>query len=257
MRLILLTNPEEFHLPSKQLPSGRLLEIEERANANEMTYEQALCYRAQLLIQQAIDFKIFTPGLHMRYGRRVQIAALFQRAVASYLRSNDIAFIADGCEHHKPEQVSHLAMMNPQRWHQMPSKNRFLGQCYICGTRVSTSALLPGRVGPRCKSCPRPDFILEDGVQIRINGYYLANIKWIECKPTYGAATIPFKRGKILRQVARYSAIWGRGAVVFRHGFCSDIGLPNEAVVMLDATPLDLTELLAFETAVESEENGM
>lgn len=80
-----------------------------------------------------------------------------------------------------------------------------------------------------------PDLLFLDNVTI--NGEPVA---WIDAKHFYGA-DVEFQRKKMKKQMQRYIDEWGSGAIVFRHGFSDNLYLPG--VLMLDASPLDLTRL--------------
>ena len=81
-----------------------------------------------------------------------------------------------------------------------------------------------------------PDILFLD--QVEINGQPVA---WIDAKHFYGA-DVGFQRKKMLKQMMRYINEWGSGAIVFRHGFSENLYMAG--VTMLDASPLDLTELV-------------
>ena len=80
-----------------------------------------------------------------------------------------------------------------------------------------------------------PDLLFLDHVEI--NG---EPVSWIDAKHFYGA-DVDFQRKKITKQSTRYVESWGQGALVIRHGFCSNIHIPG--TVLLDCGPLDLTPL--------------
>ena len=80
-----------------------------------------------------------------------------------------------------------------------------------------------------------PDILFLDHVEI--NGQPVA---WIDAKHFYGA-DVGFQRKKMQKQMMRYINEWGSGAIVFRHGFSENLYMAG--VTMLDASPLDLTEL--------------
>ena len=80
-----------------------------------------------------------------------------------------------------------------------------------------------------------PDLLFLDHVEL--NG---ESVSWIDAKHFYGA-DVDFQRKKISKQAARYVDSWGQGALVFRHGFCSNMHVPG--TVLLDCGPLDLTPL--------------
>jgi len=83
-----------------------------------------------------------------------------------------------------------------------------------------------------------PDLLLLDDV--RVNGIPCA---WIDAKHFFGA-DLRFPRKKTQKQVDRYVAEYGQGAIVYRHGFCN--GLRLRGATQLDASPLDLRPLEDF-----------
>ncbi len=83
-----------------------------------------------------------------------------------------------------------------------------------------------------------PDLLLLDDV--RINGVPCA---WIDAKHFFGA-DLKFPKKKTQKQVDRYVAEYGQGALVYRHGFCH--GLRLRGAIKLDSTQLDLKPLEEF-----------
>jgi len=83
-----------------------------------------------------------------------------------------------------------------------------------------------------------PDLLLLDDV--RINGIPCA---WIDAKHFFGA-DLKFPKKKTQKQVDRYVAEYGQGALVYRHGFCD--GLRLRGAIKLDSSPLDLKPLEDF-----------
>jgi hypothetical protein len=83
-----------------------------------------------------------------------------------------------------------------------------------------------------------PDLLLLDDV--RINGVPCA---WIDAKHFFGA-DLRFPKKKTQKQVDRYVAEYGQGAIVYRHGFCD--GLRLRGAAKLDSSPLDLKPLEEF-----------
>ena len=83
-----------------------------------------------------------------------------------------------------------------------------------------------------------PDLLLLDDV--RINGVPCA---WIDAKHFFGA-DLKFPKKKTQKQVDRYVAEYGQGALVYRHGFCE--GLRLRGAIKLDSSPLDLKPLEEF-----------
>ena len=83
-----------------------------------------------------------------------------------------------------------------------------------------------------------PDLLLLDDV--RINGTPCA---WIDAKHFFGA-DLKFPKKKTQKQVDRYVAEYGQGAIVYRHGFCD--GLRLRGAIKLDSSPLHLKPLEDF-----------
>ena len=83
-----------------------------------------------------------------------------------------------------------------------------------------------------------PDLLMLDDV--RINGVPCA---WIDAKHFFGA-DLKFPRKKTQKQVDRYVAEYGQGAIVYRHGFCGALRL--KGAIQLDSSPLNLTPLVEF-----------
>ena len=83
-----------------------------------------------------------------------------------------------------------------------------------------------------------PDLLLLDDV--RINDIPCA---WIDAKHFFGA-DLRFPKKKTQKQVDRYVAEYGQGAIVYRHGFCG--GLKLRGAIQLDSSPLDLKPLEDF-----------
>ena len=75
---------------------------------------------------------------------------------------------------------------------------------------------------------------------VRINGIPCA---WIDAKHFFGA-DLKFPKKKTQKQVDRYVAEYGHGALVYRHGFCD--GLRLRGAIKLDSSPLDLKPLEDF-----------
>lgn len=83
-----------------------------------------------------------------------------------------------------------------------------------------------------------PDLLFLD--DLRINGIPCA---WIDAKHYFGA-DLKFPRKKTQKQVDRYVAEYGHGAIVYRHGFCQSLRL--KGAILLDSNPLDLSDLEKF-----------
>ena len=77
-----------------------------------------------------------------------------------------------------------------------------------------------------------PDLLLLD--KVIVNGQSIA---WVDAKHFYGA-DLKFQRKKTIKQMNRYIEEWGQGAIVFRHGFSSNLRIPG--VILLDSSQLNL-----------------
>ena len=110
--------------------------------------------------------------------------------------------------------------------------------------------LLKEQVAAEGRPVRTPDLLMLDHVEI--NGVPVA---WIDAKHFYGA-NLSFQRKKTQKQVNRYVEEWGHGAIIYRHGFCD--GLNLKGAIKLDASPIDLTELIEhnkqFNTVRENED---
>jgi hypothetical protein len=105
------------------------------------------------------------------------------------------------------------------------------------GVRFRTqNELLTEQVAAEGRPVRTPDLLMLDHVEI--NGVPVA---WIDAKHFYGA-NLSFQRKKTQKQVNRYVEEWGHGAIIYRHGFCD--GLKLKGAILLDASPIDLTELI-------------
>jgi hypothetical protein len=101
-----------------------------------------------------------------------------------------------------------------------------------------------------------PDFLFPGGV--RING---SLVHWLDCKTYYGSSLLAQTKsvpvGKLKDQAARYFESFGPGAFVFLNGFSSDLltrgGMDAGQVLLLDATPLDVSELFQPEQVHKEE----
>ena len=105
--------------------------------------------------------------------------------------------------------------------------------------------LLKEQVASEGRPIRTPDLLMLDHVEI--NGVPVA---WIDAKHFYGAS-LSFQRKKNQKQVNRYVEEWGHGAIIFRHGFCD--GLKLKGAILLDASPIDLTELLEHNKRLNDE----
>jgi len=114
------------------------------------------------------------------------------------------------------------------------------------GVRFRTqSELLSEQVAAEGRPVRTPDLLMLDHVEI--NGVPVA---WIDAKHFYGA-NLSFQRKKTQKQVNRYSEEWGHGAIIYRHGFCA--GLKLKGAILLDASPIDLSELIEHNQRLNDE----
>ncbi len=105
--------------------------------------------------------------------------------------------------------------------------------------------LLKEQVQSEGRPVRTPDLLMLDHVEI--NGVPVA---WIDAKHFYGAG-LSFQRKKTQKQVNRYVEEWGHGAIIYRHGFCD--GLKLKGAILLDASPIDLTELIEHNKRLNNE----
>jgi len=114
------------------------------------------------------------------------------------------------------------------------------------GVRFRTQTdLLKEQVAEEGRPVRTPDLLMLDHVEI--NGVPVA---WIDAKHFYGA-NLSFQRKKTQKQVNRYVEEWGHGAIIYRHGFCD--GLKLKGAILLDASPIDLTELIEHNQRLNDE----
>jgi hypothetical protein len=114
------------------------------------------------------------------------------------------------------------------------------------GVRFRTQTeLLKEQVAIEGRPIRTPDLLMLDHVEI--NGVPVA---WIDAKHFYGA-NLSFQRKKTQKQVNRYVEEWGHGAIIYRHGFCD--GLKLKGAILLDASPIDLTELIEHNKRLNDE----
>ena len=114
------------------------------------------------------------------------------------------------------------------------------------GVRFRTQTdLLKEQVEAEGRPVRTPDLLMLDHVEI--NGVPVA---WIDAKHFYGA-NLSFQRKKTQKQVNRYVEEWGHGAIIYRHGFCD--GLKLKGAILLDASPIDLTELIEHNQRLNDE----
>ena len=96
---------------------------------------------------------------------------------------------------------------------------------------------------------PTPDILFLEPVII--NG---RSVKWIDAKLYYASAKFASNtrvpNGKLQSQAQRYNHHFGgNGAFVFGQGFCSDLQRMVPGALLLDATPLDVSAVTAYQDA--------
>lgn len=101
------------------------------------------------------------------------------------------------------------------------------------------------RAGTRPQA-PTPDILFLQPVSI--NGQ---TVNWIDAKLYYASAMYAMNKkipnGKIRDQAQRFNRHYGKGAFVFGQGFCADLASIVPDALLLDATPLDMSAVNAFQ----------
>ena len=102
------------------------------------------------------------------------------------------------------------------------------------------------RMGARTRG-PTPDVVFLRPVTI--NGRL---VKWIDAKMYYASATYSHNKripnGKLRGIAERYNDFYGgQGAFIFGQGFCASLQDIVRNALLLDATPLDMTAVDAFQ----------
>lgn len=103
------------------------------------------------------------------------------------------------------------------------------------------------RAGKRYRG-PTPDVLFLKPV--KINGVL---VSWLDAKQYYASAILAHKEaipnGKLKNQALRYNEKYGLGAFVFARGFCAEPSFVVENALLLDATPLDMCAIEAYQDA--------
>ena len=191
------------------------------------------------------------------------VAVLFERIVETYLRSHGVRLRTEeeqklGWVARRAARRASSGMVFAQEGAEAfcrteaqtkGGKPFFSGPCFECGgickVPFKPKASLNPRRAPKCISCLRerpldtPDFVFEEGA-LEING---AAVGWLDCKCFYGNVSSPYTLSSITEQAGRFHRAHGSGAILFAFGFCDELRI--EHTLLLDATPLDLTELRA------------
>lgn len=196
----------------RDLPKHRLDEISLVCEAHGMTLYQSLSLRRSMLRAKPGGMHRMSTSASMGspQGQR-KIAQLFEDAVLSFVRS------AIGS-----------------------------GASSLIRTEADLQAEM--RAG-RIERGPTPDILFVQ--PIRINGRW---VKWIDAKLYYASAMLfnepRIPNGKLRRIAERYNQHFGgTGAFVFGQGFCLDLAQHVQNALLLDATPLDMSAVSAFQNA--------
>jgi hypothetical protein len=195
----------------RDLPQHRLDEISRACSDNGMTLYQALSLRRSLLRSLPGGMRRVSQSSSMGTSSGQQeVAGLFEKAVESHLKSS-------------------LA----------GEKGVFL---------TESELLSEMKDGKRARG-PTPDIVFLKPVQI--NG---CPVTWLDAKLYYASAMFANNKripnGKLRKQAERYNQYYGgKGAFVFGQGFCVDLGRIVTNALLLDATPLDMSEVNAYQDA--------
>lgn len=195
----------------RDLPQRRLDEISTACDKHGMTLYQGLSLRRSLL-------RSFPGGMRRvnrdsRMGSSIgqqHVATLFEEAVATFLRAATAG-----------------------------EENVFLTESDIL-TEVKAGRRPPG---------PTPDILFLRPV--RINGRL---VKWIDAKLYYASVMFANNKkipnGKLRDLAQRYNQHFGgQGAFVFGQGFCADLAQVVTNALLLDATPLDMSAVNAYQNS--------
>lgn len=126
-----------------------------------------------------------------------------------------------------------------------------------CGAVCISEGMQRAAVGADGTLTSTPDVLFQP--PIRINGEL---VNWIECKCWYASSSVvgekrQFSLDGACKQIGKYTAKFGQGAVFFLHGFSSEIlprlhaaGMVDQgsSVLFLDGTPLDPEKVQALFT---------
>lgn len=195
----------------RDLPPCRKDEITKVCKANGMTLYQGLSLRRSVLRSFPDGMRRVNQDSRMGSNQGQQKAAtLFEEAVASFVRSATVG-----------------------------EESVFL---------TESELLAEMRAGKRPRG-PTPDVLFLRPVHI--NGRL---VKWIDAKLYYASAMFAHNKripnGKLRDQAQRYNQHFGgNGAFVFGQGFCIDLQRIVTNALLLDATPLDMSAVKAFQDA--------
>jgi hypothetical protein len=188
-----------------------------------------------------------------------ELATVFEGLVEAHLRNNCIRFKSEQVQKREWElgrtsavvprnfTSAHAATFRPTGGVDEKGRGLFGGSCILCGHDciVPFQPFKGMKNPPKCRKChmkngklvATPDFLCQG---LTINGSAVA---WIDCKCFYGSHSSSFVVSHLSKQARKYNEIFGRGAFVFAFGFCESLVV--EGTLLLDATPVDLSTLLA------------
>eukprot|EP00797_Seminavis_robusta_P032429 Sro725_g193370.1 n/a (222) ;mRNA; r:41508-42380 len=195
----------------RDLPRHRKEEIAAACARHGMTMHQALSLRRTMLRSFKGGMGRVTHSSSMGGAKgQQQAATLFEKAVEAYLRTTTVGY-----------------------------QDVFLTE----------AELLAEMKAGRRRRGPTPDILFTRPVSI--NGHL---VKWIDAKLFYASAMYAHNsklpNGKLQAMAQRFNEHFGgKGAFVFGQGFCVDLKKSVTGALLLDATPLDLTDLNAFQDA--------
>ena len=120
----------------------------------------------------------------------------------------------------------------------------YFGKCHDCGDECSLPFKPHRKMSRPAKCVPchigrlinTPDFVFHSPLEI--NG---TAVSWLDCKCFYGSGCSAYTIRSLNEQAGRFNKKFGPGALVFAFGYSN--GLHIERTLLLDATPLDLTDL--------------
>lgn len=265
---------------NSDLPIHRQLAIKDMANSIAMPLKQALSLRRQL-----IENLVFTNRSRNFYNLNIgsqedqlEHSKRFEDIASAFLKKQGCRHLTDE-DQRKLEATPRMSLDGPALEERLntwvpeekektgPAK-RYTGLC--CGCEGPSPFSLRFRPTlerlPFCQMCKArpiqvskstkffpgyyPDILfLHD---VHINGRI---IRWIECKAYYASALLQTDRvyrklpvNKIQTQLDRFTKLYGPGAILFSGGFHSNINISD--VLILDATPLDMSEMEALSNAI-------
>ncbi len=195
----------------RDLPKKRLEEIQAVCDANSMTLYQGLSLRRTLLrsFKNGMRYVTHSGAMGSSTGQQ-EIAALLEKAIESFITSSLEIEAKDGIFVSESELRAEM------------------------------------KRGERPRG-PTPDILFLRPVSI--NGHL---VKWIDAKMYYASASFAnhkkLPNGKLKNIAQRYNDFYGgRGAFVFGQGFCASLQDTVNNALLLDSTPLDMTEVNAFQ----------